>query len=69
MFSWNYPEAGHRKRAPDGVGATCERIADQVFAQKGDTMNLHELMTHCIKNAQQYKFLLLKMLMLKEWMT
>ena len=43
MFSWNYHEAGHGKGAPDGVGATCKRTADQVIAQKGDIMNLHKI--------------------------
>ncbi|KAI8422982.1 hypothetical protein MSG28_014072 [Choristoneura fumiferana] len=39
-YSWNFHEAGHGKGAPDGVGATCKRSADQVIAQKGDIINL-----------------------------
>ncbi|KAI8420458.1 hypothetical protein MSG28_008946 [Choristoneura fumiferana] len=39
-YSWNFHEAGHGKGAPDGVGATCKRSADQVIAQKGDITNL-----------------------------
>lgn len=41
-FSWNYHEAGHGKGAPDGVGATCKRAADQVIAAGGDISNLNE---------------------------
>lgn len=30
-FTWNYPEAGHGKGAPDGVGETCKNTADRYF--------------------------------------
>lgn len=41
-FSWNYHEAGHGKGAPDGIGATCKRSADQLIAQNRDITNLDE---------------------------
>lgn len=41
-FSWNYHEAGHGKGAPDGIGATCKRTADQMIAQNRDITNLDE---------------------------
>lgn len=41
-YSWNFHEAGHGKGAPDGVGATCKRTADQVIALGGDITNLTE---------------------------
>ncbi|XP_049876011.1 uncharacterized protein LOC126377838 [Pectinophora gossypiella] len=40
-FSWNYHEAGHGKGAPDGVGATCKRIADKSIAQNADITDLN----------------------------
>lgn len=44
-YTWNFHEAGHGKGAPDGVGATCKRIADQVIATGGDITNLNEFAT------------------------
>uniref|UniRef100_A0A2A4JBN8 Uncharacterized protein n=1 Tax=Heliothis virescens TaxID=7102 RepID=A0A2A4JBN8_HELVI len=44
-YSWNYHEAGHGKGAPDGVGATCKRTADQVIATGGDITNLKDFAT------------------------
>lgn len=41
-YTWNYHEAGHGKGAPDGVGATCKRTADQVIATGGDITDLKE---------------------------
>lgn len=41
-FTWNYHEAGHGKGAPDGVGATCKRTADQVIARGGDVTDLKD---------------------------
>lgn len=41
-YSWNFHEAGHGKGAPDGVGATCKRSADQLIARNGDITNLHD---------------------------
>ena len=41
-YTWNYHEAGHGKGAPDGVGATCKRTADQVIATGGDVTDLKE---------------------------
>ncbi|VEN45539.1 unnamed protein product, partial [Callosobruchus maculatus] len=41
-YSWNYHEAGHGKGAPDGVGATCKRTADEVIARGGDIANLEQ---------------------------
>ncbi|CAH4030727.1 unnamed protein product [Pieris brassicae] len=37
--------AGYGKGAPDGVGATCKRTADQVIATGGDITNLNEFAT------------------------
>ncbi|KAG5881806.1 hypothetical protein JTB14_004105 [Gonioctena quinquepunctata] len=37
QYSWNFHEVGHGKGAPDGIGATCKRTADQVIASGGDT--------------------------------
>ncbi|KAG6461401.1 hypothetical protein O3G_MSEX012609 [Manduca sexta] len=34
--TWNYLEAGHGKGAPDGVGATLKRTADQIVAFGSD---------------------------------
>ncbi|KAG5864426.1 hypothetical protein JTB14_019601 [Gonioctena quinquepunctata] len=42
QYSWNFHEAGHGKGAPDGIGATCKRTADQVIASGGDITNLTE---------------------------
>nr|CAI5869417.1 unnamed protein product [Callosobruchus analis] len=39
-FTWNYHEAGHGKGAPDGVGATCKRMADDVIARGGDISDI-----------------------------
>ena len=39
-FTWNYSESGHGKGAPDGIGATCKRIADAVVATGGDIDSL-----------------------------
>lgn len=39
-YTWNFHEADHGKRAPDDVGATCKRTADQVIATGGDITNL-----------------------------
>lgn len=44
-YTWNFHEAGHGKGAPDGVGATCKRTADQVIATGGDITNLEEFAT------------------------
>lgn len=41
-YSWNYHEAGHGKGAPDGIGATCKRTADQAIAQGQNISNLQE---------------------------
>lgn len=43
-YTWNYHEAGHGKGAPDGVGATCKRTADQLIA-KGDITNLKKFVS------------------------
>ncbi|KAL3288817.1 hypothetical protein HHI36_003250 [Cryptolaemus montrouzieri] len=40
-YTWNFHEAGHGK----GVGATCERTADQEIATEGDITNLNEFAT------------------------
>lgn len=37
--TWNYSEAGHGKGAPDGVGATLKRTADEIVAQGNDINN------------------------------
>nr|CAI5843877.1 unnamed protein product [Callosobruchus analis] len=42
MFTWNYHETGHGKGAPDGIGGTCKRTADQVIARGGDITDLKE---------------------------
>ncbi|KAG5877761.1 hypothetical protein JTB14_033588 [Gonioctena quinquepunctata] len=42
QYSWNFHEAGHGKGAPDGIGATSKRTADQVIASGGDITNLTE---------------------------
>lgn len=44
-YTWNFHEAGHEKGAPDGVGATWKRNADQVIATGGDITNLIEFAT------------------------
>lgn len=44
-YTWNFHEAGHGKGAPDGVGATCKRTADQVIATGGDITNLKDFAT------------------------
>lgn len=41
-YTWNFHEAGHGKGAPDGIGATCKRTADQLIAQRGDITNLYD---------------------------
>lgn len=35
-MTWNYSEAGHGKGAPDGIGGTLKRIADQAVAEGRD---------------------------------
>ena len=42
-FTWNYFEAGHGKRAADGIGAVCKRTADRYVAQGNDLLNFHSL--------------------------
>ncbi|KAJ8875786.1 hypothetical protein PR048_023685 [Dryococelus australis] len=32
-FTWNYHEAGYGKGAPDGIGGTCKRTADNLVSQ------------------------------------
>ncbi|CAH0547526.1 unnamed protein product [Brassicogethes aeneus] len=39
-FSWNYSEPGHGKGAPDGVGGTLKRSADQAVAEGKDITDL-----------------------------
>ncbi|CAH2000090.1 unnamed protein product [Acanthoscelides obtectus] len=41
-YTWNFHEAGHGKGAPDGIGATCKRSADQLIAQRDDITNLYD---------------------------
>lgn len=41
-YTWNFHEAGHGKGAPDGIGATCKRTADQLIAQRGDITTLYD---------------------------
>lgn len=38
-ITWNYTEAGHGKGAPDGVGGTVKRIADEAVCQGQDIYN------------------------------
>lgn len=42
-YMWNFHETGHRKGAPDGIGAACKLSGDQLIAEKGDTTNLYDL--------------------------
>ena len=37
--TWNFSEAGHGKGAPDGIGATLKRTADQIVAHGTDIPN------------------------------
>lgn len=39
-FTWNYSEPGHGKGAPDGVGGTLKRSADQAVAEGKDITDL-----------------------------
>ncbi|KAG5868315.1 hypothetical protein JTB14_000264 [Gonioctena quinquepunctata] len=42
-FTWNYPEPGHGKGAPDGVGGTLKRSADQAVAGGKNLTDLNVL--------------------------
>ncbi|KAG5876936.1 hypothetical protein JTB14_017015 [Gonioctena quinquepunctata] len=42
-FTWNYSEPGHGKGAPDGVGVTLKRSADQAVAEGKDVTDLNVL--------------------------
>ncbi|KAL3272070.1 hypothetical protein HHI36_022532 [Cryptolaemus montrouzieri] len=42
-FTWNYSEPGHGKGAPDGVGGTLKRSADQAVAEGKDVTDLNVL--------------------------
>ncbi|KAG5893974.1 hypothetical protein JTB14_006578 [Gonioctena quinquepunctata] len=42
-FTWNYSEPGHDKGAPDGVGGTLKRSADQAIAEGKDVTDLNVL--------------------------
>ncbi|KAL3274791.1 hypothetical protein HHI36_019575 [Cryptolaemus montrouzieri] len=42
-FTWNYSEPGHGKGAPDGVGGTLKRSADQAVAEGEDVTDLNVL--------------------------
>ncbi|KAG5895746.1 hypothetical protein JTB14_029516 [Gonioctena quinquepunctata] len=42
-FTWNYSEPGHGKGAPDGVGGTLKRSADQAVAEGKDVIDLNVL--------------------------
>jgi hypothetical protein len=44
-MEWLYTEAGHGKGAPDGVGATIKRTADEHLARGGMIRNSAELIT------------------------
>jgi hypothetical protein len=39
MATWNYPEAGHGKGAPDGVGGLLKRTADRLVSLGSDLPN------------------------------
>lgn len=41
-ITWNYSEAGHGKGAPDGVGGTIKRVADQMVHFGSDVGNFDE---------------------------
>ncbi|XP_065218710.1 uncharacterized protein LOC135844432 [Planococcus citri] len=47
-FTWNYSEAGHRKGAPDGIGATLKRTCDKIVAQNNDISNFAQFSTTVI---------------------
>lgn len=49
-FTWNYHEAGHGKGAPDGIGATCKRIADKIVALGTDIATINDFATELDKN-------------------
>ncbi|XP_046961868.1 uncharacterized protein LOC124531361 [Vanessa cardui] len=52
-ITWNYSEAGHGKGAPDGVGATLKRLADQTVHFGTDVGNFdqfYELMESRLEN-------------------
>lgn len=41
--TWNFVEASHRKRAPDGVGGVLRRTADQLVSHGRDIHNAMDL--------------------------
>lgn len=43
--TWNFYEAGHGKGAPDGIGGTVKRTADNLVAQGKDISSLQTLVT------------------------
>ncbi|XP_050506167.1 uncharacterized protein LOC126884279 [Diabrotica virgifera virgifera] len=47
-ISWNYSEAGHGKGAPDGIGATIKRTADQLITFNHDINNF-DVFVKCIQ--------------------
>lgn len=49
-FTWNYHEAGHGKGAPDGIGATCKRIADKIVALGTDIATINDFAIELDKN-------------------
>lgn len=49
-LNWNYSEAGHGKGAPDGVGGTLKRTADQIVARGKDISNFEEFFETLTKN-------------------
>lgn len=42
-LTWNYSESGHGKGAPDGVGGTLKRTADQLIAEGKDLATFQDL--------------------------
>ncbi|KAG5880778.1 hypothetical protein JTB14_015287 [Gonioctena quinquepunctata] len=52
-FTWNYSEPGHGKGAPDGVGGTLKRSADQAVAEGKDVTDLNVLKNVLIQSVPQ----------------
>lgn len=53
--TWNFSESGHGKGAPDGVGATLKRTADQVVSRGRDISNVNdflEVVAQHVKNVE-----------------
>nr|CAD7455097.1 unnamed protein product [Timema tahoe] len=53
-LTWNYSESGHGKGAPDGVGATLKRTADQLVAE-GKDLDCYETLIEQLKERSNIK--------------